>query len=66
MSAAILWHNASTSETQIWFMNEHHVVKRATVLGEDGNTAFVGLPWSIVGTDDFNFPSASNGSPGIH
>ncbi|MGH4011763.1 MAG: hypothetical protein ACRDTH_26985 [Pseudonocardiaceae bacterium] len=53
-NADILWHNESTNETQIWFMNEHQIARRATVLGEDGNTAFVGLPWSIVGTSDFN------------
>jgi hypothetical protein len=46
----ILWHNSSTNETQIWFMSRHRVTGRATVLGEDGRPAFVGLPWGIVGT----------------
>lgn len=55
MAADILWHNASTGETQIWFMNNHKVTSRATVLGEDGKAAFVGLPFSIVGCGDFNF-----------
>ena len=50
----ILWHNASTGETQIWFMNGYKVSGRATVLGEQGTPAFVGLPWSIVGSNDFN------------
>jgi hypothetical protein len=49
----ILWHNSSTNETQIWFMNSHRVSGRATVLGEDGSPAFVGLPWSIVGVSVF-------------
>jgi hypothetical protein len=49
----ILWHNSSTSETQIWFMERHRITGRQTVLGEDGNPAIVGLPWSIVGTSFF-------------
>src|SRR5258708_7357461 len=43
----ILWHNATTGETQLWLMNGYRVASRATVLGEDGKPAFVGLPWSI-------------------
>jgi hypothetical protein len=35
------------------------VTRRATVLGEDGKAALVGLPWSIVGTGDFNFEPPS-------
>ncbi len=50
----ILWHNSQSSETQIWFMDNHKVASRATVLSEDGKPIFVGLPWSIVGTNDFN------------
>jgi len=50
----LLWHNAATGESQIWFMNGYRVSGRATVLGESGSAAFVGLPWSIVGTNDFN------------
>jgi FG-GAP-like repeat len=57
----ILWHNATTGETQIWFMNGHQRAGRATVLGEDGNPAFVGPPWRIVGAGDFNL----NGSADI-
>jgi hypothetical protein len=49
-TADILWHNSATGETQIWFMDGYRVVSRATVLGETGKPALVGLPWSIVGT----------------
>jgi hypothetical protein len=61
----ILWHNASTGEIQIWFMKRNQLTGRATVLGEDGNPSFIGPPWSIVGTGDFNFfvpPSEGPGS----
>jgi hypothetical protein len=50
----ILWHNSATGETQIWFMGGNRVSSRATVLGENGTPAFVGLPWSIVGVGKFN------------
>ena len=50
----IIWHNSSTGETQIWQMNGNRVSYRATVLDENGSVAFVGLPWSIVGSGDFN------------
>ncbi len=50
----IIWHNSATGETQLWLMNGYRVAGRATVLGEDGAPAFVGLPWSIVGSDDMN------------
>ena len=50
----IAWHNAATGETQIWYMEGHKVAGRATVLGENGSATFIGLPWSIVGTNDFN------------
>jgi hypothetical protein len=52
--ADVLWHNESTNETQMWLMDRHRVAGRATVVGEDGNPAFVGLPWSIVGAGDFD------------
>jgi hypothetical protein len=51
---AILWHNSSTGEIQIWFMNKYKLTGSATVLGEDGNPAFVGPPWSIVGISSFS------------
>ena len=51
----ILWHNASTGESQIWFMSGSSRIGRATVDADrDGGGALVGLPWSIVGTNDFN------------
>jgi hypothetical protein len=53
-NADILWHNSQTHETQIWFMNGPKVASRATVLGETGQPAFVGPPFSIVGVGDFN------------
>jgi len=52
--SGILWHHSSTGETQIWFMDHYRVSGCATVLGEDGNPAFVGPPFSIVGVGDFN------------
>ena len=45
----LLWHNSSTGEIQIWFMDGARVASRATVLGEDGNAVFIGPPWSVVG-----------------
>jgi hypothetical protein len=50
----ILWHNSSSNETQIWLMNDRSVIGRRTVVGEDGKPMLVGLPWTIVGADDFN------------
>jgi hypothetical protein len=52
--ADIVWHNSETGETQIWFMNDERIARRATVLNENGNAIFVGLPWSIVGVGDVN------------
>jgi fibronectin type III domain protein/VCBS repeat protein len=52
--ADILWHNSSTGEIQIWFMDRQKLTSRATVLGEDGRPAFIGPPFSIVGVDDFD------------
>jgi hypothetical protein len=57
----IIWHNASTGETQIWQMNGYKLAGRATVIGENGKAAMVGLPWSIVGSGDFN----SDGKPDL-
>lgn len=49
LGTQILWHNADSNETQIWFVTKGRVTRRATVLGEDGKPAFVGPPWSIKG-----------------
>ena len=59
-AADILWHNASTGGIQIWFVGDQKVTGRANVLGEDGNPAFVGPPWSIVGCGDFNGNGAAD------
>jgi hypothetical protein len=58
--ADILWHNSSSNETQIWLLNDRNVIGRRTVLGEDGKPQFVGLPWSIVGADDYNRDGAGD------
>ena len=50
----LLWHNASTGETQVWQMSGSQSKGRATVLGENHEAAAVGLPWAIVGASDFN------------
>jgi hypothetical protein len=51
--ADIVWYNSVTGETQVWYMDGHQLVDRGTVLGLDGNPAFIGPPFSIVGTGDF-------------
>jgi VCBS repeat protein len=63
--ADILWHNSSTNETQIWFMNGNRVSGRRTVLGENGSALLVGLPWSIVGTGVFNKPDLPVSKPDL-
>jgi hypothetical protein len=50
----ILWHNATTNETQVWLVSGARVIGRATVRDERGVPIFVGLPWSIVGANDFD------------
>ena len=45
----IVWHNAKTNETQIWFMNGEQIARRATVIDERDDKIFVGAPWVIVG-----------------
>ncbi len=50
----IFWHHDDSGETQIWFMNEHQLVRRATVLGEDGQPAFISPPFRIVGVADMD------------
>lgn len=50
----IVWHNSSTGETQVWFMDGSSRVGRATVVDESGNPILVGLPWRIVASRDFN------------
>jgi hypothetical protein len=52
--ADIVWHNSSTNETQIWFMNAEKVTTRRVVVGEDGKQTNIGPPWSIFGIGDMN------------
>ncbi len=49
----ILWHNDTTNETKIWFINGFQVTDQQTVLNKDGKPFIVGAPWSIVGTGVF-------------
>ena len=45
----ILWHNETTGETQIWFMDGSQTITgRATVVPADGGSALVGAPFFIV------------------
>jgi len=50
----ILWHNDTSNETKIWFMNMNRQSTAKTVVAENGKSIFVGAPWQIVGTGDFN------------
>ena len=55
--ADILFHNSSSNETQIWFMDGPKIRSRATVTAEDGKTRiFVSPPWSIVGANSLKEP----------
>ncbi|MFE2283767.1 FG-GAP repeat domain-containing protein [Streptomyces sp. NPDC059443] len=49
-SPDILWHNTSTNETQIWYMNDARIGSRVNVLEESGSPTHVGAPWEIVGS----------------
>jgi hypothetical protein len=54
--ADLVWHNSTTGEIQIWYMDGSRVKGRQTVLGEDGKAAFVGgvgSTWSIAGIKNF-------------
>jgi phospholipase C len=53
-NADIVWYNSQTGETQVWYMSGHRLVGRGTVLGEDGNPAFIGPPFAIVGVGDMD------------
>ena len=56
----ILWHNSASGEIQLWFMDGHKVRTRATVLGEEGNAAHIGPPWSVVASGDFNVDGSAD------
>jgi hypothetical protein len=52
-NSEIVFHNSSSHETQIWFMDGGKIRKRRTVeadLAEDGRTNMtIGPPWEVVG-----------------
>jgi len=52
-NSAILWHNSSTNESQIWYLHLHKITRRVTVLDETGAPIFVGAPWRCVGLSTF-------------
>src|SRR5262249_47543509 len=39
---SIVWHHSDSNETQLWFMEAERIARRGTVLGEDGQPAFIG------------------------
>jgi Fibronectin type III domain len=52
--ADIVWYNSQTGETQVWYMDEHRLVDRGTVVDEVGNFIPIGPPFSIVGVGDMD------------
>ncbi len=50
----ILWHNKTTNETQIWYLNGATFRYAQTVLADDSGADHVGAPWHIVGTNKFD------------
>ncbi len=48
----IVWHNSASGETQVWIMNRHRIVRRATVLNEQGQAMLVSAPWKLVSAND--------------
>lgn len=52
--ADLLWYNASTGESQLWFMDGARLASRATLVNESGQPFLVGPPWHIVATRDMN------------
>jgi hypothetical protein len=59
MSADIVFHNSSSQETNIWFMDKNRIQDRETVT-LDGKSILAGLPWNIVGLGHFG-PSSGGG-----
>ncbi len=53
-STDILWHNETTLETQIWFLNGTTFRGSRNLTASDGGADRVGLPWHIVGTNRFD------------
>ena len=59
----ILWYNSSTGGIEIWLLDGNaRVTSTPTVLGTDGKPAFIGPPWSIVGTGHGLAPLWQTGS----
>jgi PASTA domain/FG-GAP-like repeat len=53
--ADIVWHNASTGETQVWYMNgASRIASRGTVVDENGAFIPVGPPWAVVAAADMD------------
>ncbi len=50
----IVWYHSQTGETQLWFMDGNHLVRRGTVIDEAGTPIFIGPPFSIVGAGSGN------------
>ena len=52
--ADLVWHNSATNETQAWFMDGNRLVTRATVVGQNGQPAYAGPLFRIVGVGDLD------------
>lgn len=59
--ADIVCYDSSIGETQIWCMDGHRLVRRDTVVRENGNAVFICSPNSIAAVADFD----GNGSADI-
>jgi hypothetical protein len=53
MSGYIVWHNDATNETQVWEINNGSILRRSTVVNEEGEPVFVGHPFRIVAADRY-------------
>jgi|GEM_PF-6527950 len=51
-NTGILWHNAETHETKIWFMTHNIVNSSANLRGREGDI-LVKDPWRIMGSGNF-------------
>jgi hypothetical protein len=59
--ADILCYDSSIGETQIWSMDGYRLVRRDTVIRDNGNAVFIGSPHMIMAAADFD----GNGSADI-
>ncbi len=53
-SSNVFWYNSQDGEIQMWSMNHNAISSAPDVTDEQGHTAFVGQPWSIVAAGDMN------------